>query len=52
MDKEIGDESDGEWDQESAAFHTNDEADHDSEISDRESIQKWVVCLCSIIKII
>ena len=40
LDKEIGDESDGEWDQESAGFHTNDEADHDSEISDRESIQK------------
>ena len=47
--KEIDDESDGEWDQESAAFHISDETDHDIEISDRESIQVCAVCVCSII---
>ena len=49
LDKEIDGESDGEWDQETAAFHISDETDHDIEISDRESIQKWAVCVCSII---
>ena len=39
LDKEIDDENDGEWVQESAAFHINDETDHDIEISDREYIQ-------------
>ena len=49
LDKEIDDEIDGEWDLESAAFHINDETDHDIEISDRESIQVWAVCVCIII---
>ena len=49
LDKEIDDESDGEWDQESAAFHISDETDHDIEISDRESIQVCAVCVFSII---
>ena len=48
LDKEIDDESDREWDQESAAFHINDEADHDIEVSDRESIKVWAACVCSI----
>ena len=39
LDKEIDDESDGEWDDKSAAFHINDETDHDIEISHREFIQ-------------
>ena len=48
LDKELDDESDGEWDQESAAFHINDETDHDIETSDWESIQVWVVCVCGV----
>ena len=39
LNKEIDGESDGEWNQESAAFYINDETDHDTEISYRESIQ-------------
>ena len=49
LDNVIDDESDGEWDQESAAFYINDEIDYDIEISYRESIQVWAVCVCSII---
>ena len=47
--KEIDGEIDGEWDQESASFHINDETDYDIEISDRKSIQVWVVCVCGVI---
>ena len=49
LDKEIDDESVGEWDQESAAFHISDETDHDIKISDRECIQVCAACVCSII---
>ena len=39
LDKEIYDESNGDLDQKSSAFHIDDKADEDNQISDRESIQ-------------
>ena len=47
--EEIDDESDGVWDEESAAFHISDETDHDIEIPDRESMQVRAVCVCCVI---
>lgn len=48
LDKEIYDQSDGDWDQKMAAFHIDDETDQDIKISNRESIQVWAVCFSSI----